>query len=67
MEDCKEEVGFSLMRDELIVLIFGLAVQAHFAIVLYTHSDNAQLSKSRGGSQPDDNIQLGSINGGATY
>ena len=63
MVDCKEEVGFSLMRDELIVLIFGLAVQAHFAIVLYTHSDNAQLSKSRGGGQPDGNIQLGRVGG----
>ena len=56
MEDCKSQVGYSIMRDEIIALCFGLALQAHFALVLFTHFKNAELAKSRGGCQPDNNI-----------
>ena len=56
MEDCKSQVGYSIMRDELLALCFGFAFQAHFALVLFTHYKNAQLAKSRGGCQPDNNI-----------
>ena len=61
MQDCKDQVGWTLMRDELIALCIGLLVQAHFALVLFSHYKNSELTMSRGGCLPDNDIQLGSV------
>ena len=55
LEDCKTSVGHAVLRDELITLVGALLIQAHFALVLYSHYKNAHLSKSRGGCGPDAN------------
>ena len=63
MNDCMDQVGFAMRRDEFIALVIMLLFQLHFALVLYQHYKNANLTKSRGGCLPDTDIQLGSAPG----
>jgi len=52
------------MRDELLGLVCGLAIQIHFMLVLYTHFKNADLVKSSGGCMPDsgrNNVQMSDV------
>ncbi len=62
MNDCKEQVGHTVMRDEFISLLLSILLQVHFALVLYAHYKNAHLVKSKGGCQDDaPDIQLGNV------
>ena len=63
IEDCKSQVGYSVMRDELIGLLIGLLIQVHFSLVLYTHYKNSHLTKASGGCEPDGNpdVQMANV------
>ena len=51
------------MRDEFLGLLLTIFFQAHFALVLYTHFKNSDLTKSSGGCIPDldHNVQMSNV------
>ena len=62
--DCREQMGLSVMRDEFLIIFLMAIFQVHFALVLYTHYKNSHLLKAKGGcAEGPPDIQMGGFVG----
>ena len=62
--DCRSQMGLSVMRDEFLIIFIMAVFQIHFALVLYTHYKNSHLLKAKGGcAEGPPDIQMGGFVG----